>query len=266
MQTKAPGQKIPVYNEALSQRSVGVKLPAEHDFAYHWGRSYYENKIQESQHKKRKCLQMIVFAIILTLAAFIIKGLANCSFEKVELKGAVSVGFLKDNGFLKGSCKTEEALEKFYKETGIPLFLYIIVSYPADSSTYNVYTEELYDTLFADENHALFVYYANADQWGWVAGNAVENRMTSKTFNSLVDAFYFYWKGIMNDEVFAKGIKSFIEDFTGKSLLRARKRWSMILWVVAAGMLLHSSIFYLLDIHKIRVAGEALEHLKEQEF
>lgn len=237
--------------------------PVEHDFAYRQGSRYYENEIKELQHRQRKCLQMVVFAIILTLIAFVIKKIANRPFEKTELKGTESVGFIKDDGFLKGSYKTEEALAEFYKETGIPLFLYTIANYPSDSSTCDAYAEGLYDTLFTDENHALLVYYDNVDWWSWVAGNAVASRMTDKTFNSLVDAFYFYWEqNITNDEVFAKGITNFVGDFTGKNLLRTGEIWSAVLWIVAGGMLLYGCIFYLIDTRKIKDAREVLEHLE----
>ncbi len=253
----------PVYTRPSAQKPEGVKLPSEHDFAYRQGRRHYEKEIKELQQGQRKCLRVVVIAITLILTAFVIKGITNRSFEKAELKGTASVGFIKDDGFLNGSHRTEKALEEFYKETGVPLFLYTIASYPADSSTCDTYAEELYDTLFTDENHALLVYYDNVDWWSWVAGNAVASRMTDKTFNSLVDAFYFYWEqDITNDEVFAKGLTSFVGDYTGKNLLRAGKLWSAVLWVVAVGMLLYGGIFYFLDTRKIKDKREALEHLE----
>ena len=253
----------PVCKEIPSQSPGGAALPARPDLVYRQRSTHYEREIRELQHRQRKCIQMVVLAIILTLVAFVIKGITNRSFEKAELKGIASVGFIKDDGFLNGSHRTEEALEEFYKETGVPLFLYTIASYPADSSTCDTYAEELYDTLFTDENHALLVYYDNVDWWSWVAGNAVASRMTDKTFNSLVDAFYFYWEqDFTNDEVFAKGITHFVGDFTGKNLLRAGKLWSAVLWVVAVGMLLYGGIFYFLDTRKIKDKREALEHLE----
>lgn len=265
-EVQPPRREVPlVYTKPAPQRAAGATLSAEHDFTYHQKRRHYEKEIKELQRRQRNCLRMVVIAIILTLTAFVIKGITNRSFEKAELKGTESVGFIKDDGFLKGSYRTKEALEEFYKETGIPLFLYTIANYPENSSTCDAYAEELYDVLFTDENHALLVYYDNVDWWSWVAGNAVASRMTDKTFNSLVDAFYFYWEqDITNDEVFAKGLTSFIRDFTGKNLLKAGKVWSAVLWVVAVGALFYGGIFYLSDTRKIKDKREALEHLEAE--
>lgn len=261
------GTPPPVYREVVVHREIAEPtremVYTRRDSAPISKRDQYERDVETAQRKQKRYVGMIVVAVTLFIMAIVVKGVTNWSFEKAELSGTKSVGFLKDDGFLQGSYRTEEALEEFYKETGIPLFLYTIAKYPSDNSTCDRYAEEMYDTLFTDENHALLVYYDNVDWWSWVAGNAVAYKMTDKTFNSLVDAFYYYWEqDITNDEVFAKGITKFVGEFTGKSLKSAGKAWSAILLVVAIGLLLYGGIFYLLATRKIKEKREALEQLE----
>lgn len=194
-----------------------------------------EQLAEEAKRKKNNSIKWIGVAIVLFVIGIFFSRAGNeGGFEKADLSGTKDVGFVTDEGFFEGHYRTEEACRQFYEKTGIPLYVYAIETYQEASDTCDKYANQLYDRLFSDENHALLVYYDNVDWWSWCTGEHVASIMTDYEINNLIDAIYVYWDnpGYRNDEVFAKGIERYTEEFTSDE--NGAALFAYILYVAAA--------------------------------
>ncbi|MGN0506819.1 MAG: TPM domain-containing protein [Lachnospiraceae bacterium] len=194
--------------------------------------------------KKNAMKLMLVAVIIFAVGLFFSFAAKSKTYEKAVLNGTKDVGYVQDKGFFMGSYQTEKAVKEFYRETGIPLFIYAIESYSGSSDTCDAYAQELYDELFTDENHVLIVYYNNVDWWSWVTGEQVKPMMPDDAVNDLIDEIYVYWynDSYTNDEVFAKGIESYTKELTSAG--SGTKTFAVILYIVGGVMFVGAVLSY----------------------
>ncbi len=176
-----------------------------------------ERLASEAREAKKGAVKILLVAVILlVLGAFLSIKSSGKEFEKYNLKGTVSVGYVTDDGFMGNTNKTETACKEFYEETGIPLYFYMVDVYPDDVETCDDYTWNLYDKLFKDENHVLIARYHNVNWWSWAYGENVSFFMADDEINDLIDEIYVYWEDadLSNDAVLAKGIKRYQDSLT----------------------------------------------------
>lgn len=217
-----------------------------------------EQLAKEAENSKKSAVKRILVSALLFLAGILLSFSGRGKeYEKPELIGTVDAGYLTDEGFFRGHNHTENALKEFYQKTGIPLYVYAIASYGADSSSCDSYAEKLYDTLFTDENHVLLVYYDNADWWSWVTGEKAKVYMPDDKINELIDKIYVYWynESYNNDEVFAKGILKYAEDIT--SVGDGMFLFSGILWMIAA-------VLFLSAVYTMYTKGKEQKRYQEE--
>ncbi len=158
----------------------------------------------------------LIAAIFLLFGVFAVANKKEVEeFQKYNLSGTQYAGYATDeiNG-TSGTRKTIKACEEFYETVGIPLYFYVEGDYAGVA--YEEYAAELYDDLFSDENHALFVYYDDADTWSWCTGSAANAVMNDAAVNELFDAIGVYWNdySLSLDEVLAKGVSRYQDDLT----------------------------------------------------
>ncbi len=176
-----------------------------------------ERLAKEAGDAKKGSVKLFLIALVLlVIGVFLAVGTKREGFEKYNLTGTVDAGYAYDDGFTYGGGRTEEACKTFYEKTGIPLFFYTVGDYGRDASTCDTYTAELYDTLFADENHVLVAFYNDVDWWSWQYGANAAPYMGDTEINDLIDEIYLYWDDstLSNDAVLAKGINNYLLDLT----------------------------------------------------
>ena len=163
--------------------------------------------------RKNTVGKVLISIILLVVGLFLAMKSNNDVFEKADLKGTVDVGYAYDDGFTFNGGRTEQACRAFYKATGIPLYFYTVGEYDKDVNTCDIYTAQLYDVLFDDENHVMIAYYNNVDWWSWQYGANASYYMGESEINELIDEIYRYWddSSLSNDAVLAKGIESYQE-------------------------------------------------------
>lgn len=175
-----------------------------------------ERLASEARTARKSTMKMVLIAVILlAIGLFVSTKAKNDVFEKYTLSGTVDVGYVYDEDFLEG-IRTREACEEFYKETGIPLFIYTVDRYNKSLGDCDKYTLALYDELFRDENHVLVAYYNSEDWWSWAYGEKASTIMSDSEIDDLIDEIDRYWydEDLNNDELFAKGIKNYQKKLT----------------------------------------------------
>ncbi len=171
-----------------------------------------ERLAAEAREARKGTVGKVLIAIILLVVGlFFTMKTNNDVFEKANLKGTVDVGYAYDDGFTYNGGRTEQACRAFYEATGIPLYFYTVGEYDKDVNTCDIYTAQLYDKIFDDENHVMVAYYNNVDWWSWQYGANASYYMGESEINDLIDEIYRYWddSSLSNDAVIAKGIESY---------------------------------------------------------
>lgn len=196
-----------------------------------------ERLAQEAREAKKGTVKLFLIALILfVLGAVASNASANKeTFEKVNLSGTKNVGYATDeiNG-ASGVRLTEDACEEFYDTVGVPIYFYTEEYY--DGSDEVAYAEELYDTLFQDENHLLMVYCDNLDIWSYCSGSNVPTTMVNA--EALLNHMEKYWfdYSLSYDEVLAKSVSAYQKSLTGSGSDGAGF-FSMLLFIAGGVML-----------------------------
>ena len=196
-----------------------------------------ERLSEEAKDAKQNTTKQFFVAIIIFIVGLIaFWGAKRNAFEKVDLKGTKDVGYVQNEGFLEETSLLESVCHEFYLETGIPLFFYTVTEYEGKTSNCDAYTEQLYDSLFKDENHVLIAIYDNVNWWSWKSGDNVADIMDSEE-DTFFNQMEYYWDNdqLNNYEVLAYSV----EDFQEKLLNSGNGgRFGVLLCVVGAVILL----------------------------
>lgn len=112
-------------------------------------------------------------------------------------------------GWINNQTKMEEGLKYFYQKTGVQPHVVIIDnvngSHNPTESELDSYANALYDELFSDEAHLLFVFYEYNDFYmdRYVAGNQAKTVIDNEAADILLDYIdRNYYDGSLTDEEF----------------------------------------------------------------
>lgn len=205
-----------------------------------------ERLAQEAREAKKGASKFLLIAAILFIFGFIASSASKDKeeFEKINLSGTVHVGYATDeiNG-ASGIRRTEDACEEFYDTIGVPIYFYTEEYY--DGSDEVAYAEELYDTLFRDENHLLMVYCDNLDIWSYCSGSNVPTTVVNA--EDLLNHMEKYWRdySLSYDEVLAKSVLAYQKSMTGSGSDGAGF-FSMVLFI-AGGVVLVYAVYYFIS-------------------
>ncbi len=128
-------------------------------------------------------IAVIFIAAIITI--ILSTGIGGCSSDEVRSStvertplaagNVIETEYYTDASYdwIRDSAAMEAGLRRFYEETGVQPYVYILPNGTTQSSSQlSVYADELYDQLFDDEGHFLLV-FCDTGYGNWNAGYAV---------------------------------------------------------------------------------------------
>lgn len=118
-------------------------------------------------------------------------------------------------GWINNQTKMEEGLKYFYQKTGVQPYVVIVDnvngSYNPTESELDSYANALYDQLFADEAHLLFVFYEYNDFYmdRYVAGTQAKTVIDTEAADILLDYIdrNYYDSSLTDEEFFSNSFR-----------------------------------------------------------
>ncbi len=223
-------------------------------------------------------LVVIIVAVIVSSCAVMMSsntdeyegdGITRTKLESSQCKE--SSEWIDDElGWLSSPSKVKNAMDDFYKETGVQPYLIITDSVDGKGedlteAEVETYLDNVYDSLYSDEGHMilLFVEYSPSEYYRYLyRGSAAESVIDSSAVDyilGLVDRYYTD-SSLTDDEFFSD-----IFETAGKGLMqdyseRTRSR-TIVIVIVVIGVILIIVLLLLRRLSESR-AKEA-EHTKE---
>ena len=175
---------------------------------------YVHNKRPKTKRKYKALKIIIPIFIILAIIGFI-----TSAFEEYDeitkstvhrqalAEGLVNkTGYLSDEtGWLSDKSDTLDGLREFYKKTGVQPYLYVtdsINEYEVPTAEeLDVFTSALYDELFTDEAHMLFVFCYHDQSYSacCLRGTQAETVIDDQAANILLDYVdHYYYKDTLD--------------------------------------------------------------------
>jgi len=112
--------------------------------------------------------------------------------------------------FIQSDPQLTSGLKRFYELTGVQPYAYVTDNingdYAPDNDSLDVFSENLYDGLFTDEGHLLFVYVDLTSSDGFsghiVIGFSAQTVIDDEAYNILVDYInaYYYDSSLSNEQ------------------------------------------------------------------
>ncbi len=149
-----------------------------------------------------------------------------------------------------------QGMTDFYQQTGIKPYLYITdrLSYPQSETDMTVYTE-LYDSLFADQEHMLVVYFCSAEPAILcVVGTEAREAVFDHEAENI---FYDYFTLYSGDEQLTidEALGAVFSD-TADRIMKKQHSTSLYAWILVGVILV---IYTLVNIRKRSAAKKAYE-------
>ncbi len=191
---------------------------------------------------------VIVFAIILIIGFSMLNSpntkssdsiITPSSVERVPLpSGSVNeTSYYTDElGWIINETKLIDGMKHFYKETGVQPYLYLTDnvngSYYPTQFEIESFAESLYDELFTDEAHLLFVFFEYEGMYRdwYIAGTQAKSVIDDEAGNILLDYIdrYYYDDNLSDDEFFSKSFK----DAADRIMKVTRSPWITVFIVI----------------------------------
>lgn len=174
------------------------------------------------------CTALIICAIVLIVIVMIATTVGSCNSgytssnstitastverEKLSASLVNETGYYTDEtgSFIQYSSTLTSGLKSFYQQTGVQPYVYITDNingnYAPDESTLDAFAENLYEELFTDEGHLLFVYVDLTDGDGYlghiVIGYSAQVVIDDEAYDILVDYInaYYYDSSLSNEQ------------------------------------------------------------------
>ncbi len=219
----------------------------ERQFPYNFG----ENQLPpDSEPSRRGCGSTLLFGIIiLSIIGFIIAivspsltgsgaEITKSTVQREALSaGSVNVtGYYTDElGWIVNENKLLTGLKHFYQETGVQPYLYITDtvngSHTPSDSDMDIYANDMYDQLFTDEAHLLFIFfeYDEAYMDRYVCGAQAKTVIDAEAADILLDHIdrYYYDDDLTDEEFFSKAFS----DAADRIMTVTRSPWINVLIV-----------------------------------
>lgn len=202
---------------------------------------------------------LVVIAIIFTVIFSILGSMGSSSgnnnitvssVKRVPLPpGSVNETryYTDELGWIINETKLMAGLKHFYKETGVQPYLYLTDNirgayYPSKSEIQS-FAESLYDELFTDEAHLLFVFqeYEGMYMNWYIAGTQAKSVIDNEAGNILLDYIdrYYYEDNLSDEEFFSKSFS----DSADRIMIVTRSPWITVL--IIFGLLFLVIVLYI---------------------
>ena len=208
------------------------------------------------------CTALIVFAIVLVLVIIIAGNVDSCSGGHTGSSGTITESTVEreklsaslvnetdyytdeTGSFIQYSTTLTSGLKSFYQQTGVQPYVYITNNingnYAPDESTLDAFAENLYEELFTDEGHLLFVYVDLTNGDGYlghiVIGYSAQIVIDSEAYDILVDYInaYYYDSSLSNEQFISNAFAD-----AGERIMHVEKSaWPYVLIVLGAIVIL----------------------------
>ncbi len=145
--------------------------------------------------------------------------------EKLPASAVVETDYFTDlDGWFSSATSLEKGMKKFYKETGVQPYLYLLPNGQTTSvAELQKKSDELYETLFKDEGHFLLV-FCDDNRGGYncayTVGSEAKTVMDKEAIGILADYLERYYRdnSISEEEVFSNTFEK-----TGKRIMTVTK-------------------------------------------
>lgn len=204
------------------------------------------------------CSTTIITALVITILVIVIFVILSSSFnnnnsglqvtkstiERVALpKGSVNeTGYYTDDlGWIKNRTKLETGLKNFYNKTGVQPYLYITdtingTHYP-ETEDFEIFSNNLYDELFTDEAHLLFIFFEYGDENldYYLCGAQAKTVIDNEAADILLDYIdrYYYDTRLTEEELFSKAFS----DAADRIMKVTRSPWSYVFIVIGIAII-----------------------------
>lgn len=140
-------------------------------------------------------------------------------------------------GWINNQTKMQEGLKYFYEKTGVQPYVVIIDnvngSHNPTSGELDGYANALYDELFTDEAHLLFVFFEYNDTYmdRYVAGTQAKTVIDTEAADILLDYVdrNYYNSGLTDEEFFSNSFRSAAD----RTMTVTRSPWISVITVFA---------------------------------
>ena len=162
-----------------------------------------------------------------------------------------------DGGWISNRSQMEQGLRKFYQETGVQPYVYILPNgTETGTNRLSEMAEELYDELFRDEGHFLLVFCDDGNgsyHCGYVVGNAAKTVMDSEAISILSDYLNRYYNdySISEEEIFSNAFSH-----TAKRIMTVTKSPLAIVMICLAVIIVAFIIYRIIKSVNARKAEE----------
>lgn len=176
------------------------------------------------------CLTIIIIVVIIIAliilfniisssgSSNISSGITTSSIERRALpKGSVNeTDYYIDNlKWIGNKTKLESGLKHFYEQTGVQPFLYLTDNingnYYPDENEMDIFANDLYDELFTDEAHLLFIFmeYEGIYMDWYVVGSQAKTVIDNEAADILLDYIdrYYYDDDLSDEEFFSESFR-----------------------------------------------------------
>lgn len=161
---------------------------------------------------------VIVIAIMLSVVGTYMGSTAGGSIqsstyerEKLPASAVTETGYYTDEGgWFSNRSELESGMRRFYQETGVQPYLYLLANGSVTSvSQLTTMAEELYPQLFTDEGHFLLVFCDDGRgsyNCGYTVGSQAKTVMDDEAIAILADYLDRYYNdySISEEEIFSK--------------------------------------------------------------
>lgn len=200
----------------------------------------------------------LTFIAIILVIAFLMIGSGDCagtSFtsvgtsdittstverEKLSASLVNETGYYTDEtgSFIQSASELTSGLKSFYQQTGVQPYVYITDNlngdYAPDEDTLDAFSETLYEDLFTDEGHLLFVYVdlvgGDSFMGHIVIGYSAQTVIDDEAYQILVDYInaYYYDSSLTNAGFISKAF----EDAGARIMHVEKSAWPYVLIVL----------------------------------
>jgi len=228
--------------------------------------------------RRSGCGTVIIILLCVFILIVIISVLANnnggnditrSTIAREPLKSGIAkeTGYYTDElGWIRNKTELETGLKYFYNKTGVLPYIYITDtingSHNPSEAALESYANQLYDTLFTDEAHLLFVFFeyqpGNYMYW-YVGGAQTKTVIDGEAGDILMDYVdkYYYQSSLSEEEFFSMAFS----DAADRIMTVTKSAWIPVLIVMGIVVLIFI-LFIWWRRAKIQKNIEA-EHTKE---
>lgn len=192
-------------------------------------------------------LLIIVILIVAVIVGFLVESMFAGSAELTKStvareplpKGSVTeTGYYSDElGWINNQTKMQDGLKYFYQQTGVQPYVVITDtingSHNPTESQLDAYANQLYDQLFTDEAHLLFVFFEYNDAYmdRYVAGTQAKTVIDTEAADILLDYVdrNYYDSSLTDEEFFSNSFR----DAADRIMTVTKSPWISALTVIA---------------------------------